>query len=980
MIIGSWKQIWVLFVLIMIRARLAVKLLESDCFLMGRKWIPAIHSNGASRYGRKRLSGNFKLGVGFVRERSIMQKGAEASSFACKRQWQCNPCLFTWRFRRGTWVANPVAVRQFISVSCTSDMDNIFGNNTSAIDLYWRKELTRVDKPAARRLIPTLVKENPLGFLPGPTMLRKDSLFGFVCEMKQKYSDKVILVRVGEFYETWGVDAIMLVQWCGLNPMGRRAKAGCPVRNIQQTLDGLVGAGLSVCIFEELDDAGTKATTRRKIKPRALTQVVTPGSQTYLFDMTLCQEEVNFHESRPYMGILGTASGGYSVVEVHVDSRSVRWSERLTEEALRASIAASGPVEPLYIQNVPLPLTFLPDHVVELPDVSITPHAESFPRRIIKEVVNLLQLGDGKAEEFLLLRNENVFRPRPIYLATATQIGLIRPDESIPDLVKSLLPQGEVGRSSRFLRRWLLNPPPYTIADNMAELCSEITQLRIGLPDMRPVPIGKVVALLTAQQCNAPLFRDITACLCSFMEVLNGSSYSRLLPHALAVVSFQCGLSSSQNALRCSAQRIVDSIRAVVVDDQERNISEDRWAAPEQLFHTSVSSDPYDLIPRGFFAKNEESYRATVAKDHPIMMLAYEYVDITAKRFCDAVKNDFGPTSATEITWDTINNAILLRKVPKDSTDRGAFKHPFDRNQKRMANRWTTDKVEEALAEYVEASSNASSCARECLQRLCDTVTKDLATVVQAAHWAILLQAIDGHVRHCTTNGWVLPELQAPENSCEGVSGHSSRMPVMQFHELIPYWLPRHKAVSNSFDMEGIYLLTGKKALTLALINHIACGELSRFFFKSNLTRSSEMLIWMAAPNMGGKSTFLRSVMAAALLANCGLMAPAKKSSVPRYSSFYLRGASSDAPSEGKSSFAVEIDDVRVMLRDCTAAGSGEEETNPLSSLGTSLVMVMTLLFEKDIYDLHFPVYYPWYNSRLVDSSRWMNLEEEQVL
>ncbi len=140
------------------------------------------------------------------------------------------------------------------------------------------------------------------------------------------------------------------------------------------------------------------------------------------------------------------------------------------------------------------------------------------------------------------------------------------------------------------------------------------------------------------------------------------------------------------------------------------------------------------------------------------------------------------------------------------------------------------------------------------------------------------------------------------------------------------------------------------------------------------------MLIWMAAPNMGGKSTFLRSVMAAALLANCGLMAPAKKSSVPRYSSFYLRGASSDAPSEGKSSFAVEIDDVRVMLRDCTAAGSGEEETNPLSSLGTSLVMVMTLLFEKDIYDLHFPVYYPWYNSRLVDSSRWMNLEEEQVL
>ncbi len=89
--------------------------------------------------------------------------------------------------------------------------------------------------------------------------------------------------------------------------------------------------------------------------------------------------------------------------------------------------------------------------------------------------------------------------------------------------------------------------------------------------------------------------------------------------------------------------------------------------------------------------------------------------------------------------------------------------------------------------------------------------------------------------------------------------------------------------------------------------------------------------------------------MAAALLANCGLMVPAQKSSVPRYSSFYLRGASRDAPSEGKSSFAMEIDDVRVMLRDCTAAAGGHsaEEMRPSSSLATSLVMVMFLLSMK---------------------------------
>jgi MutS domain I len=35
---------------------------------------------------------------------------------------------------------------------------------------------------------------------------------------------KVLLVKVGEFYETYGIDSVLLVQWCGLNPMGGKPK------------------------------------------------------------------------------------------------------------------------------------------------------------------------------------------------------------------------------------------------------------------------------------------------------------------------------------------------------------------------------------------------------------------------------------------------------------------------------------------------------------------------------------------------------------------------------------------------------------------------------------------------------------------------------------------------------------------------------------------------------------------------------------
>lgn len=56
--------------------------------------------------------------------------------------------------------------------------------------------------------------------------------------------------QVGEFYETMGLDAVMLVQWANLNPMGGKdanpPRAGCPLANLRATLRDLTNNGLSV--------------------------------------------------------------------------------------------------------------------------------------------------------------------------------------------------------------------------------------------------------------------------------------------------------------------------------------------------------------------------------------------------------------------------------------------------------------------------------------------------------------------------------------------------------------------------------------------------------------------------------------------------------------------------------------------------------------------------------------------------------------
>ena len=78
---------------------------------------------------------------------------------------------------------------------------------------------------------------------------------------------------------------------------------------------------------------------------------------------------------------------------------------------------------------------------------------------------------------------------------------------------------------------------------------------------------------------------------------------------------------------------------------------------------------------------------------------------------------------------------------------------------------------------------------------------------------------------------------------------------------------------------------------------------------------------------MAGKSTIMRSTIAVALLGSCGLFGPARAARVPYIEAFMLRTFSADAPMEGRSSFAVEMVEMRrappslSVSKPCTAEG-----------------------------------------------------------
>ncbi|WP_244094379.1 DNA mismatch repair protein MutS [Flavobacterium psychrophilum] len=98
--------------------------------------------------------------------------------------------------------------------------------------------------------------------------------------MKRKYPDACLLFRVGDFYETFGDDAVRASKILGITLTKRgagspteTALAGFPHHSINTYLPKLVKAGLRVAICDQLEDPKMTKT----IVKRGVTELVTPG-------------------------------------------------------------------------------------------------------------------------------------------------------------------------------------------------------------------------------------------------------------------------------------------------------------------------------------------------------------------------------------------------------------------------------------------------------------------------------------------------------------------------------------------------------------------------------------------------------------------------------------------------------------------------------------------------------------------------------
>ena len=162
-------------------------------------------------------------------------------------------------------------------------------------------------------------------------------------KIKSQHPEALLLFRVGDFYETFGEDAIKTSETLGIilthrNNGGNNVElAGFPYHSMELYLPKLVQAGYRVAICEQLE----KPSKEKKIVDRGVIEMITPGIATE--DSLLNRSQNNFLASIHFLSgeYFGIAFVDISTGEFVVNEGSQREIEKLLQSFEPAEILFS---------------------------------------------------------------------------------------------------------------------------------------------------------------------------------------------------------------------------------------------------------------------------------------------------------------------------------------------------------------------------------------------------------------------------------------------------------------------------------------------------------------------------------------------------------------------------------------------------------------------------------------------------------------
>lgn len=171
--------------------------------------------------------------------------------------------------------------------------------------------------------------------------------------IKTKYPNTLLLFRVGDFYETFGEDAITASKILGIvltkrgnGTESETALAGFPHHSLETYLPKLVRAGQRVAVCDQLEDPKTTKT----IVKRGVTQLVTPGVS--FGDQLVQQKQSHYLASIFYVkDTLGLSFLDISTGEYLVTQGNKNYIDKLIQSYSPKEIIMPKPQQKKFIED-----------------------------------------------------------------------------------------------------------------------------------------------------------------------------------------------------------------------------------------------------------------------------------------------------------------------------------------------------------------------------------------------------------------------------------------------------------------------------------------------------------------------------------------------------------------------------------------------------------------------------------------------------
>lgn len=671
-------------------------------------------------------------------------------------------------------------------------------------------------------------------------------------DVKKKYPDAILLFRVGDFYETFGEDAVTASGVLGIiltkrNNGGSDIElAGFPYHSLDMYLPRLVRAGYRVAICEQLE----KPSKEKKIVKRGVTEVVTPGVAT--------GDKLLDHRSNNYLcaihfgkkGQAGVAFTDISTGEFLVSEGDISYVDKLVQgfkpsEVLFAKSKSKNFTERYGDKYYTFPL----DEWIFTTDYTREKLLGHFEVNTLKgfgiEDLELSQVAAGTILHYLAsTENKNIqhinsiarIEPdRYVWLDrfTIRNLELIYSNHEsgvplINILDKTISPMG-----ARLLKKWVVLPLK----------SKEAIESRLDVVDYFMKNVGTAADIEQFVQQIGDLERIISKVA---LAKINPREIVQLKRALEALVPIKEILSESGNEY---LSKLADAINPCTL-------------IKEQIAKEIISEPPVNLHKGGVIADgvNEklDDYRNTSqnAKDLLVEIQQTEAEKTGIASLKIGFNNVFG--YYLEVTNKYKNQGLIPEDWVRKQTLKGA-------------ERYITDELKKLETKILGAQEKILELEEQIFNKL----VSDLADYIQPIqHNASVIARMD-----CLLS---FSKVAAKHNYCRPTINDGYEIDIKQ---------GRHPVIEQQLPIDAPYVP-----------NDVY------------LDKDSQQIMMITGPNMAGKSALLRQTALISLMAQMGSFVPAASASLGWIDKVFTRVGASDNISSGESTFMVEMNETASIM------------------------------------------------------------------